>query len=913
MKKSKLWTVVCAILVVVFLVCCMSTLIACKDKNENGGDNTQTNTGDNGQGGSGEGQGEGQGQGGSGEGQTEPAKYTVTFVVNGETYATKEYTEGEAIKLPAAPGVALAPDAWHGFGGWFNGDTQFTAKSTLTGDLTVTAKWVDNSVTVERSAGTLVVGYNNFNEKFSPFFYTSAYDGDVAGMTQVGLLSVDRGGNIVYNGIEGEVIPYNGTDYTYYGMGNLSVTQNLDGSADYKITLRTGVEFSDGEPVTIKDVLFSIYVLCDSDYDGSSTFYSLPVEGMGEWRTNLKTDVLTKWTAVADAILATYDEDTSAYVYAESTAYTQAQFDSFVAALNADEGGWAELAKDIVGKVSASYAAYATPGNTNEVGMGMEVWGFAGFEDGVLTDSNGKTYNYAEEEYPTIQDYVDCLKAAYENDLVKAAGTEKANGDYATYANAVAQRWIAASGKEEMGDETVKSISGITYSLEENWINVHTTSFSATTVYQLGVSIAPLHYYGSTELWNPAEGSYGFTRGDLNGVRGKTTRPLGAGPYKFVEYKDGIVTFVSNDNYWEGTPKIKNIMFKEMSDANKLPSVAKGQIDVAEPSLNDSTVSQIKKANGNDKLSRDEGLTVVTDLVDNNGYGYIGLNSDRVLVGTEKGSEASKNLRKGIATLFAAYREYTVNSYYGPRASVIQYPITNTSWAAPQPADEGYAIAFSTDVNGAAIYTDGMTEQQRWDAAKAAMIGYLKAAGYTWDEGTGKFTAAPTGAKMSYEVIIGGDGTGDHPTYALLVKCQEVLASVGITLEITDDSDNLFDRMEAGNVDMFVAAWGGSTDPDMYQVYHSSNSTNSNHYRIADEELDEKIMEARTKDDKTFRKNTYKECLDIILDWAVEIPTYQRKNCHVFNGNNVKVSTITPDTTPFWSYLAEIYKLEVNE
>lgn len=909
MKKSKLWTVVCAILVVVFLVSCMSTLIACKDKNEGNKTNEQTNTdnsGNNQQGGE-------QGGNGQGEGQAEPAKYTVTFVVNDETYATKEYTEGEAIILPTAPGVSYAPDAWHGFGGWFNGETQFTAKSTLTGDLTVTAKWVDNSVTVERSAGTLVVGYNNFNEKFSPFFATSAYDQDVTSMTQVGLLSVDRGGNIVYNGIEGETTPYNGTDYTYYGMGSLVVTQNLDGSADYKITLRSGVTFSDGNPVTIKDVVFSIYVLCDSDYDGSSTFYSLPVAGMGEWRTNLKTDVLAKWTAIADAILATYSEEAGAYVYAESTAYTQAQFDSFVAALNADEGGWAELAKDIVGKVSADYAAYATPGNTSEVGMGMEVWGFAGFENGVLTDSNGKTYNYANGEEPTIQDYVDCLKAAYENNLVKAAGTEKANGDYATYANAVAQRWIAASGKAEMGDENVNSISGITFSVEENWINVHTTEFSATTVYQLGVTIAPMHYYGNTALWNPAEGSYGFTRGDLNGVRAKTTQPMGAGPYKFVEYKDGIVTFVSNDNYWEGTPKIKNIMFKEMSDANKLPSVAKGQIDVAEPSLNDSTVSQINKANGNNKLSREEGLTVVTDLVDNNGYGYIGLNSDRVLVGTDKASEASKNLRKGIATLFAAYREYTVNSYYGPRASVIQYPISNTSWAAPQPADEGYAIAYSTDVNGAAIYTDGMTEEQRWAAAKTAMIGYLKAAGYTWDEGTSKFTAAPEGAKMSYEVIIGGDGTGNHPTYALLVKCKEVLASVGITLEITDDSDNLFDRMEAGNVDMFVAAWGNSIDPDMYQVYHSSNATGSNHYRIADTTLDEKIMEARTKDDKTFRKNTYKECLDIILDWAVEIPTYQRKNCHVFNGNNVKVSTITPDTTPFWSYLAEIYKLEVNE
>ena len=76
------------------------------------------------------------------------------------------------------------------------------------------------------------------------------------------------------------------------------------------------------------------------------------------------------------------------------------------------------------------------------------------------------------------------------------------------------------------------------------------------------------------------------------------------------------------------------------------------------------------------------------------------------------GSEASKNLRKGFATLFSVYRDTVVNSYYGETASIIQYPISNTSWAAPRPADEGYETAFSVDVDGNPIYTDDMTEQE---------------------------------------------------------------------------------------------------------------------------------------------------------------------------------------------------------
>lgn len=50
----------------------------------------------------------------------------------------------------------------------------------------------------------LVVGYSNFSSKFSPFFAKTAYDQDVATMTQAALLTSDRQGNIIYNSIEGE-------------------------------------------------------------------------------------------------------------------------------------------------------------------------------------------------------------------------------------------------------------------------------------------------------------------------------------------------------------------------------------------------------------------------------------------------------------------------------------------------------------------------------------------------------------------------------------------------------------------------------------------------------------------------------------------------------------------------------------
>ena len=116
---------------------------------------------------------------------------------------------------------------------------------------------------------------------------------------------------------------------------------------------------------------------------------------------------------------------------------------------------------------------------------------------------------------------------------------------------------------------------------------------------------------------------------------------------------------------------------------------------------------------------------------------------------------------------------------------------------------------------------------------------------------------------------------------------------------------------------MWTAAWSATVDPDMYQVYHSSNivgkgGTDSNHYAVADAQLDELIMEARTSPDQAFRKATYKQCLDILMDWAVEIPNYQRQNCIIFSTERVNMDTVTPDITTFWGWMNDLELLEVN-
>ena len=185
-----------------------------------------------------------------------------------------------------------------------------------------------------------------------------------------------------------------------------------------------------------------------------------------------------------------------------------------------------------------------------------------------------------------------------------------------------------------------------------------------------------------------------------------------------------------------------------------------------------------------------------------------------------------------------------IDSYYGEVASVINYPISNTSWAAPQPTDDGYEIAFSKDVEGNPIYTSDMDTDAKYEAAKAAAL------------------------------------SGDHPSFMILTLAKDALAELGINLIVTDltNSSDLWTGLEAGQVEMWCAAWGATVDPDMYQIYYSDVANGgaqpggSNYmYKIEDEELDSMILEARESTDQEYRKAMYKACLDTIIDWACEI------------------------------------------
>ena len=261
-------------------------------------------------------------------------------------------------------------------------------------------------------------------------------------------------------------------------------------------------------------------------------------------------------------------------------------------------------------------------------------------------------------------------------------------------------------------------------------------------------------------------------------------------------------------------------------------------------------------------------------------------------------------------TVIAAYRDEGIDSYYGDTASVINYPVSNTSWAAPSVTDDGYKIAYSTDVDGNDIYTSDMKSEDKYAAALQAALGYFEAAGYTVENG--QVTAAPAGAKMEYQINIGADGNGDHPSFQTLTNAAAALKTIGFTLTVNDmaNASDLYASYQSGAAEGWVAAWQSTNDPDMYQLYHSKGSTN--YYNIDDPDLDELIVAARQTTDQEARKAMYKEAMEIILDWGVELPVYQRSEATIFSTERVNIDTIAKDMTPYWTYMSELNTMELN-
>ena len=131
---------------------------------------------------------------------------------------------------------------------------------------------------IDNEETRLVLSTSELDGVFNPFYSSSGPDGSIVGMTQIGMLSSDKDGKVAYGEDEACVVLDYDFDYIYGANGAIEKTV-------YRFVLKNDLKFSNGSPLTMKDVLFNLYVYLDPAYYGSATIYSTDIVGLQEYRT----------------------------------------------------------------------------------------------------------------------------------------------------------------------------------------------------------------------------------------------------------------------------------------------------------------------------------------------------------------------------------------------------------------------------------------------------------------------------------------------------------------------------------------------------------------------------------------------------------------------------------------------------
>ena len=362
--------------------------------------------------------------------------------------------------------------------------------------------------------------------------------------------------------------------------------------------------------------------------------------------------------------------------------------------------------------------------------------------------------------------------------------------------------------------------------------------------------IVPEHYYGE-----------GFTKGNLDGVKAKNDSPMGSGPFTWVGYENNIVTVKRNEDYFLGAPKIEYVKYQVIDEEQKVDAIINGDIDITDPAASVETVKELADAD------------IPYSLMGYPGYGYIAISAKRV---------PDLKVREGLMHLMT--RSQAIKTYYGEMAQVIERPMTPTLTEYPEDAKEYWG----------------------YDPAKA--LECFKEAGY--EQINGKLMK--DGKQLVVEVGIGEASA--HPSTPILTQMANDLKAMGGQLIISDmDFSLLNNRVQNDDIDMWVMAWGNSTNPDMTQIYGSEyvKAGGSNRTWIQDKELDELMEEIMQTLDLEERRLLVAEALDKVMSWATMMPVYQRNEMIIYNPDRVNMDTVPQNTSTYYNYVNEIEKLEV--
>ncbi|WP_414703632.1 peptide-binding protein [Pseudalkalibacillus sp. SCS-8] len=305
-----------------------------------------------------------------------------------------------------------------------------------------------------------------------------------------------------------------------------------------------------------------------------------------------------------------------------------------------------------------------------------------------------------------------------------------------------------------------------------------------------------------------------------------TKNPIGSGPFKFEEWKEGqYVKVTAFEDYFEGRPNLDSITYKIVPDANALMAqIANG--DVHQASVQSPDLETAKK------LEEEGKIVLSTDLALS--YTYIGWNQKNELFQDEKVRQALTH---------AIDRETMISAVLNGDGEVAHAPSSPLSWA------------YNEDV-----------PKFGYDVEKAKKM--LEEAGWTpGDDGI----LQKDGKKFQFEIKT---NQGNKAREQIAQVVQEQLKQVGIEVKpkIMEWSAFIEDVTAPNwNYDAVILGWALSADPDPTAIWHSKErEAGLNFVHFSDPELD-KLMDENTKE---LDQEKRKEMIAKIQEGIVEQQPY---------------------------------------
>jgi peptide/nickel transport system substrate-binding protein len=294
--------------------------------------------------------------------------------------------------------------------------------------------------------------------------------------------------------------------------------------------------------------------------------------------------------------------------------------------------------------------------------------------------------------------------------------------------------------------------------------------------------------------------------------------PVGTGPFKFVEWKEGdSILLEKNPSYWETDagggklPYLDRVLIRIIVE----PSTLVAALKTSEVDLINYAAPQFVG-----DLRKDPQLTALS---------AVGGNWVCMHMNLAKEPFSDKALRKAVA--FAVDRKEILDKVEFGEGIVAHGPIS-------PPMGDFYDPAFETGKNG-----------QYFDPAQAQAL--VKQAKYD-----------------GREVLLLSPNTGASPRRAEMVQAH--LAKVGIKVHIELADFPTFRRrwLQERQWDLVLVQWDADLDPDetIYPELHSGEAWNAGKW--ANKDFDRAVEAAREEQDFKKRKKHYEDAVKLIVDDA---------------------------------------------